>query len=139
MADILSPSDRSRRMAAVRGKNTAPELDLRRWLHAHGFRYRLHSAKLPGRPDLVFPARKKVVFVNGCFWHRHEGCRLATTPKSSVDFWQAKFNANVARDRRQHEALRALGWEVLVVWQCELRDLERAGGRVALFLAADSD
>jgi DNA mismatch endonuclease (patch repair protein) len=107
-------------MSRIRGRDTAPELALRRALHRRGLRYRLHDAKLPGRPDIVFPSRRAVVFVHGCFWHRHDGCRIATTPKSNTAFWQAKFDRNVERDLRNCERLGELGWTVIVVWECEL-------------------
>lgn len=114
---------RSALMARVKGKNTKPEMIVRRLLFAMGLRYRVHRKDLPGSPDIVFPGRRKVIFVHGCFWHRHAGCRLASTPKTRVDFWQAKFDANLARDSSNIDALESLGWSVLVVWQCETRDL----------------
>jgi DNA mismatch endonuclease (patch repair protein) len=126
-------------MASIGGRDTGPELALRRWLHARGYRYRLCVRGLPGSPDIVFPSRRKVIFVHGCFWHRHDGCRLATSPKTRQDFWQTKFVANVERDRAKGEQLRALGWDALVVWQCEIRDLERIGRRVVAFLGPTSD
>jgi DNA mismatch endonuclease (patch repair protein) len=132
--DILSPKQRSELMSRIRRKDTEPELLLRRWLHAQGFRYRLHVAKLPGRPDIVFPSRRKAIFVHGCFWHRHTACRLATVPKTRQDFWLPKFAANVARDKAKEAALRAAGWEVLVVWQCELADLKALAPRIFQFL-----
>ena len=116
----VSP-ERSRNMAAIRGKNTAPELAVRRILHAMGLRFRLHRKDLPGRPDIVLPRHRTVVFVHGCFWHRHEGCSYTTTPKTRQEFWQAKFDGNVARDRRNQADLVQLSWRVLVVWECELR------------------
>lgn len=119
MTDIVNSKRRSEMMARVRGRDTAPELAVRRIAHRMGFRFRLHRKGLPGRPDLVFPRHRVVVFVHGCFWHRHEGCRYASTPKSRVAFWTEKFTANVARDARQQAALRALGWQVLVIWECE--------------------
>lgn len=118
----LISSSRSRNMAAIRGKNTLPELALRRMIHGLGLRFRLHRRDLPGRPDIVLPRHRTVVFVHGCFWHRHEGCRYTTTPKSRLEFWQAKFDANVARDHRTRITLEEMGWRVLVVWECELRD-----------------
>jgi len=121
-------------MSLVRSKDTKPELVVRRWLHAMGYRYRLHVAKLPGRPDLVFPSRKKVLFVHGCFWHRHQNCALARLPKSRLDFWLPKLEANATRDRAKIEALQSLGWGVLVVWECELRDIEALGARIIRFL-----
>jgi DNA mismatch endonuclease (patch repair protein) len=108
-------------MAGIKGKDTKPELVLRRALHARGFRYRLHSKNVPGRPDLVFPKHHAIVFVHGCFWHRHEGCRYTTTPSTRPEFWQAKFDANVARDRSVHDQLLDAGWRVATVWECALR------------------
>ena len=114
-------SVRSRNMAAIRGKDTAPELAVRRILHAMGLRFRLHRKDLPGRPDIVLPKHRTVVFVHGCFWHRHKGCRYTTTPKTRQEFWQSKFAANVERDGRNRTDLQQLGWRVIVVWECELR------------------
>lgn len=122
MTDVLSGEQRRRNMAAIRSKNTAPELRVRRALHAAGLRYRLHDRMLPGTPDLVFPSRRVVVFVHGCFWHCHSGCRYAQLPKSRHEFWRLKLEANVARDARQRNALRRLGWRVLVIWECRTRD-----------------
>lgn len=121
MADIVDKQTRSRMMAGIKGKDTKPELVLRRALHALGFRYRLHSKNVPGRPDLVFPKHHAIVFVHGCFWHRHEGCRYTTTPSTRPEFWQAKFDANVARDRSVHDQLLDAGWRVATVWECALR------------------
>ena len=120
MTDVVSPAVRSRIMAAVRGKDTRPEWALRHALHRRGIRYRLHQKRLPGRPDLVFPRFNAVCLVHGCFWHRHEGCRYATTPATRRRFWREKFAANVARDERNHRALRAAGWRVATVWECAL-------------------
>lgn len=121
--DDSAPVDaqRSALMAKVRGKNTRPELLVRRKVHALGYRFRLHRRDLPGTPDLVFAGRRTVLFVHGCFWHRHPGCRLASTPKTRVAFWEAKFAANVERDRQKEGELRATGWRVGVVWECETR------------------
>lgn len=132
--DILDREERSRRMKLVRQKNTAPELMLRRWLHARGYRYRLHVLDLPGRPDLVFPSLRKVVFVHGCFWHHHRNCRLAKVPATRTDFWVPKLLGNAERDARKCRELAEAGWTSLVVWQCELRDLEATGTRVIRFL-----
>ena len=121
-------------MAAVGSKDTEPELKLRKMLHALGYRYRLHDARLPGKPDIVFARRRAAVFVNGCFWHRHEGCRYATTPKTDTDFWQSKFEANKARDKRNIVALKRLGWRVAVVWQCQLKSPQKVLSRVVRFL-----
>jgi DNA mismatch endonuclease (patch repair protein) len=107
-------------MSRILGKDTTPELALRRALHGMGFRYRLHGARLPGKPDIVMRKYKAVVFVHGCFWHRHAGCKVATTPKSNTGFWLQKFAANVERDRRNISSLEGQGWHVFVVWECEL-------------------
>lgn len=137
MVDILSPTERSERMSRIRGKDTAPELALRKTLHGLGLRYRLHCAHLPGKPDLVFPRYKTVVFVQGCFWHRHPGCPIATTPKSNTLFWTRKFEKNVARDRQVKKALIKLGWRVLLAWECELDSKTKAkatGERLAALI-----
>ena len=121
MADIVNSQTRSRMMAGIRGKDTKPELALRRALHALGFRYRLHVKGVPGKPDIVMPKHNAVIFVHGCFWHRHRGCRYTTTPSSRRDFWTAKFDANVARDIVVRSALSQAGWRVATVWECALR------------------
>ena len=108
-------------MAGIRSKDTVPELVVRKFLHSKGFRYRLHSKKLPGSPDITLSRRKVAIFVHGCFWHRHEACRYATSPRSNAERWTAKFDGNVARDRRNLEALERRGWSVIIVWECELR------------------
>jgi DNA mismatch endonuclease, patch repair protein len=113
---------RSAQMALVRSRDTKPELRVRRALHKCGLRYRLHYSRLPGKPDLVFPGRKVVVFVHGCFWHQHPGCAAARTPKSRLEFWTAKFTSNVVRDCKQRALLESLGWKVFVIWECESRD-----------------
>lgn len=132
--DIVDPATRSRMMSAVRGRDTLPELIVRRMAHALGYRFRLYRRDLPGRPDLVFPARRKIVFVHGCYWHRHEGCRFATTPSSNRDFWEAKFTRNVARDAEVLDRLRAQGWDPLVVWECETRDSDALAARLSAHL-----
>lgn len=109
-------------MAAIKGRNTKPEILVRQILHAHGFRFRLHRRDLPGRPDIVLPKYKTVVFVNGCFWHQHVGCKFATKPSSRAEFWEAKLTRNVARDFENTAKLAELGWRVIVVWECELRE-----------------
>ena len=119
MTDIVDGKRRSELMAGIGSRDTAPELAVRRVAHRMGLRFRLYRKDLPGRPDLVFPKHRLVVFVHGCFWHRHKGCRFASTPGSRVEFWTAKFAANVARDARQEAALKTLGWRVLVIWECE--------------------
>ncbi len=126
MVDFLSPKERSVRMSRIRGKDTKPELSLRKVLHGLGFRYRLHVADLPGKPDLVFPRYKTVVFVHGCFWHRHPGCKIATTPKTNTEFWIEKFEKNKERDVRARKALEEAGWSTLVVWECELDSMKKA-------------
>jgi DNA mismatch endonuclease (patch repair protein) len=122
MVDTLSTAERSEIMSRVRGKDTRPEMVVRRLVHKAGFRYRLHVSDLPGRPDLVFPKRKKVIFIHGCFWHSHSGCPHARVPKSRTNFWTAKFESNKTRDERNSHALTEAGWDVLVLWECELRD-----------------
>lgn len=121
MTDIVDQQTRSRMMSGIRAKNTKPELALRRALHAHGFRFRLHSDKVHGRPDLVLPKHRAVMFVHGCFWHRHEGCSYCTTPSTRPEFWRAKFDANIARDSAVRRILLADGWRVATVWECALR------------------
>ena len=119
--DTISKEKRSEVMSHIRSKDTKPEMVVRRHLHALGFRYRLHSPKLPGHPDIVLPKWRTVIFVNGCFWHRHEGCKTATMPKSNVEFWKAKFDRNVARDKKEHATLEVAGWHVIVLWECEVK------------------
>lgn len=120
--DIVSPSRRSQMMGRIRSKDTVPELIVRRIAHRLGYRFRLHRRDLPGSPDLVFVSRKKAVFVHGCFWHRHCGCRLAYVPKSNTHFWNTKFSKNLDRDIRVKEELERMGWSVVVIWQCETAD-----------------
>ena len=119
MVDRLTPSRRSWLMSRVRGKNTTPELRVRQAAHALGLRFRLHRADLPGKPDLTFPSRNLAVFVHGCYWHRHSGCPKASA--ASSPFWAAKFSSNVRRDKRVQKELRSLGWNVLVIWECETK------------------
>lgn len=121
-------------MSRVKGKDTKPEMRLRRLVHGLGFRYRLHGRDLPGTPDLVFPGRKAVIFMHGCFWHRHPGCVLTRMPKSRVEFWRAKLEGNRQRDLRHQRELSELGWRVLVVWECELRDMDAVASKVEAFL-----
>lgn len=124
VVDTLTPDQRSRNMALIRSVDTRPELVVRRIAHAAGLRFRLHRRDLPGSPDLVFPKRGFVVFVHGCFWHRHAGCFRTTMPKTRTAFWAAKFDRNVARDRRDARRLRRAGWRVLVIWECQCRKPE---------------
>jgi DNA mismatch endonuclease (patch repair protein) len=134
--DTLTPAERSARMARVKGKGSSAEMTVRRLVHRMGDRYRLHGAKLPGRPDLVFPGRKKAIFVHGCFWHRHPDpdCKLARLPKSRQDFWIPKLEGNRARDLRQLEELEALGWSALILWECELKNEAFLENEIRTFL-----
>lgn len=138
MADIVSPDTRSRMMSTIRGRDTKPEMLVRRHLHGLGFRYRLSPRDLPGRPDLVLPRHKVAIFVHGCFWHGHDGCRFATVPATRTEFWTAKIAANKARDAVSEEKLRALGWRLAIIWECALRsDQSRTLQRAADFIASD--
>jgi len=125
MPDVFSKEDRSRVMGAVKGKNTAPEIEVRSILHRLGYRFRLHRKDLPGKPDIVLPKYKTVIFVHGCFWHRHPKCKYASMPATNVEFWTEKFSRNVDRDKRNIKDLKKLGWKVVVVWQCELKYKEK--------------
>lgn len=137
---VPTTPQRSSMMSSIRGKNTRPERTLRSLLFAWGYRYRLHVRELPGSPDLVFPKHRAVVFVHGCFWHRHEGCRYTTNPATNEEFWRQKFQANVARDRRHIEALHCLGWRVAIVWECALkRSVEETARAVSGWLHGDED
>jgi len=132
--DVHTPAQRQRNMAAIRAKNTKPEMVVRRMIHALGYRYRLHGKNLPGKPDLVFAARKKVIFVHGCFWHMHD-CRYGqVVPATRTDFWQNKRGSNVVRDRRNQEALVAQGWTALVLWECETKNIASLRLCLAMFL-----
>lgn len=133
MVDTLTPEARSRRMARIGSKNTVPELIVRRMAHAMGYRFRLHRRDLPGSPDLVFPRHKKIVLVHGCYWHGH-GCKIGRLPKSNLPFWQDKIVKNQARDARNLADLRKLGWQTLVVWQCETRKPTELSRALAVFL-----
>ena len=121
-------------MALVKSKGTAPEMLVRRTLHKLGYRYRLHRSDLPGRPDLVFPSRRKVIFVNGCFWHQHSGCKRSTVPASNRDFWLKKLQGNLIRDAKNVAKLHSNRWDVETVWECELQNPEVVGRRLAEFL-----
>jgi DNA mismatch endonuclease (patch repair protein) len=134
MVDRLSPQARSKLMAAVGSKDTAPELAVRRLLHALGFRFRLHRRDLPGTPDIVLPGRRKAIFVHGCFWHGHPGCRFATRPATRPEFWAEKIGRNQTRDRIAVARLRRLGWSVATVWECSLRRPEHVAARLYRFL-----
>ena len=120
--DTLTSEQRSRNMAAIKGKDTKPEMIVRKYLFSRGLRFRVQVRKLPGNPDIVLPKYKTVIFVNGCFWHGHEGCKYFRLPKSNVEFWKEKIERNIARDRESTQALFNLGWKVIRVWECELRN-----------------
>lgn len=122
MADLLTVQRRSWNMSRIRSRDTGPELRLRSMLHRAGFRYRIHVGNLPGSPDIVLPRYRTVIFVHGCFWHRHSGCKNAATPSTRREFWQNKFEENVRRDERNASRLAADGWKVIVVWECELNE-----------------
>tara|TARA_B100000003_G_C10857202_1_gene341488 strand:+ start:31 stop:450 length:420 start_codon:yes stop_codon:yes gene_type:complete len=113
---------RSRNMSAIKSKNTKPEIAVRKLLHSMGYRFRLHRKDLPGSPDIVLPKYKTVIFVHGCFWHRHENCKYASTPKTRQEFWEAKFRENINRDKLNQENLSSKGWKIIVVWECEIND-----------------
>lgn len=133
--DKISADRRSKLMSRVRTKNTAPELIVRKLLHAMGYRYRLHIKSLPGTPDIVFTKRKKAIFVHGCFWHGHL-CKRGSLPKSNVKFWRTKIEKNTTRDERTRQELETLGWQVLVVWQCETKNSEELSLSLREFLGA---
>lgn len=133
MADRVSKQTRSAIMTSVKSKNTWPEMIVRKILHGMGYRYRLHRKDLPGSPDIVFPGKLKTIFVHGCFWHGHD-CRWGNLPKSNVDYWRAKIKTNKKRDSKNQKELRNLGWEVLIVWQCELRATETLINKLVHYL-----
>lgn len=134
LTDTISKQHRSWNMSRIRGRDTDPEKRVRSALHRLGYRFRLHDSKLPGRPDVVLRKHRAVVFVHGCFWHRHPGCRYAYSPKSRTEFWEDKFARNVVRDRESRSALEDAGWRVLVVWECETRDEEALAARLKSWL-----
>lgn len=126
---------RSALMARVRGKNSKPEITVRRMAHRLGYRFRLYRRDLPGTPDLVFPKLRKVIFVHGCFWHRHQGCSRTTTPKTRFEYWAEKFKRNMERDAAKQRQLEALGWDVLILWECETFDYDKLSERLIEFLS----
>ncbi|MTH95658.1 very short patch repair endonuclease [Roseibium sp. RKSG952] len=136
MTDKLSPERRSRNMAAIRSKNMKPEMIVRKLVHSIGFRYRLHRKDLPGKPDLVFGPRKKVIFVHGCFWHQHPdpNCKDSRLPKSRLDYWVPKLERNQRRDAQVQEELQGLGWTCLTIWECETKQIEALKKKVLKFL-----
>jgi DNA mismatch endonuclease (patch repair protein) len=131
--DHLSLDRRSENMRAIKGRDTRPEIAVRKLLFSMGYRYRLHAARMPGKPDLVFPARKKVIFVHGCFWHGHD-CRRGNWPRSNQEYWIPKISRNIARDRKNESALAEMGWTVSIVWECELRDQAGLAARLREYL-----
>lgn len=139
MTDTVDSQKRSEMMSRIRSRDTKPEIIVRRIAHRLGLRFRIHRKDLPGCPDIVFPRYRAVIMVHGCFWHRHPGCRYAYTPKTRVRFWQEKFENNVVRDRRNETALHELGWRVLVIWECETRDLGAVEARIKEHLAVPDD
>lgn len=130
MADLLTSNQRSYCMSRIRGKNTKPEILVRKGLYARGFRFRLHNRKLPGSPDIVLPKYGVAIMVNGCFWHGHKGCQYANEPKSNIGFWQAKIARNRHRDEVAVAHLEALGWHVITIWECELRGVDKSDRRI---------
>lgn len=132
--DTLSEERRSWNMSRIRSRNTKPEVFVRSLLHRMGYRFRLHVSSLPGTPDLVLPRYKTVIFVHGCFWHRHSGCKYSYTPKSRIEFWKRKFEKNIEADKRAVEELKELGWSVFVIWECELADTETLTKRISASL-----
>lgn len=132
--DTLTVAGRSERMARIRSTDTKPECAVRKLVHGLGYRFRLHRKELPGSPDLAFPSRKKVIFVHGCFWHAHQGCKVANRPKSRRTFWDSKFQRNVERDRLNESSLRRAGWDVLTLWECETKGTTLLATRITKFL-----
>ena len=134
MVDVLTAEQRRHCMSRIRGRDTKPELAVRRLVHGMGYRYRLHDGRLPGKPDLVFPSRRKVILVHGCFWHRHR-CRLGQVmPATRREFWKAKLAGNKARDARNRRRLRRAGWQILVVWECQIKRSDELVNRLNVFL-----
>src|SRR5579864_5167083 len=132
--DTMTKSERSARMALIRSRHTKPEIAVRTLVHRMGYRYRLHESDLPGCPDLVFKARRKVIFVHGCFWHLHSNCQYCRPPKSKRDYWKPKLERNSTRDKQVRQQLRRLGWRCLVVWECELKKSEILSRKIRKFL-----
>ena len=133
-SDVFTPEDRARVMRAVKGKDTKPEMIVRRLAHALGYRFRLHRKDLPGKPDLVFPGRRKVIFVHGCFWHGHECARGSRQPKQNAEYWRNKIARHVERDADNLQALERLGWQTQVIWECEMKDRDALADRLRAFL-----
>lgn len=138
MIDKVVPQVRSRMMASVKSRNTQPERAVRSWLHRNGFRFRTHRRNLPGVPDIVMPGRRIAIFVHGCFWHRHARCKNASFPASNVEFWRAKFDANVSRDKAVRSQLRKAGWTVFTVWECQTESLEALNAKMRSLFKLDA-
>lgn len=128
--DVVDRATRSRMMSGIKGKHTKPELAVRKFLHAHGYRFRLHRADLPGKPDIVLPRFRTCIFVHGCFWHQHPGCKYAYSPKSKQDFWLPKLAKNIERDEISEKKLREMGWQVVIIWECDTKNTEILATRV---------
>ena len=137
MADTVSRSKRTEIMSSVKQRHTKPEIAVRKILHRHGFRFRLHNKKLPGTPDIVLPKHKAVIFVHGCFWHQHEGCRKSRRPTSNIEFWNEKLDKNIARDNRKELELKKSGWKVLNIWDCEIKDENLLIEKIESFLQVE--
>lgn len=136
MPDVFTPEERSRVMASVHGVNTTPEKMVRSLIHRMGYRFRLNVKDLPGKPDIVLPRHKKIIFIHGCFWHQHEGCPHAARPASNTDYWNKKLDRNVVRDSSNLEKLAYLGWQVLVIWECEIKRQDLLLDKLTTFLAS---
>lgn len=137
MADTVSRTKRSEMMSSVKQRHTKPEITVRKILHRHGFRFRLHNKKLPGTPDIVLPKHKAVIFVHGCFWHQHGGCRKSRRPTSNIEFWDEKLDKNIARDNQKESELINSGWKVLTIWDCETKNEDSLVEKVENFLHAE--
>lgn len=137
MVDNLTPERRSKNMGNIRSKDTTPEMIVRKLAHRIGYRFRLHRKSLPGKPDLVFPSRKKVIFVHGCFWHQHKvpDCKISRIPKSRTEYWIPKLQKNVERDKEHQAALISRGWNILIIWECEIRDVGKLADKICKFLS----
>ncbi len=139
ITDKVVPEIRSKTMSRIRSKDMAPEMFVRRLVYGLGYRYRLHRSDLPGKPDLVFPGRKKIIFVHGCFWHQHTECKDGHVPKTNIQYWVPKLERNIQRDKKVLEALTDMGWNVLVIWECEITDRDRLATKVNQFLSIQGD
>ena len=133
-ANHIISASRSKNMSAIKSKNTKPEVEVRKLLHSMGFRFRLHKKDLPGSPDIVLPKYKTVIFVHGCFWHRHQNCKYASNPKTRREFWEKKFKENIERDKKNQEKLKNLGWKTKIVWECEIKKQDKLIKKLEDFL-----